>query len=154
MIATLRTLITLFSLAACCAQAQTYTIDWYTIDGGGGISSGGVYTLSGTIGQPDAGTHAGGNYSLIGGFWAVAAVIQTPGAPLLTIDRDVVTGAVTVSWTRPADGWILEQTGNMASPPAAIPWSPVPATTYQTNATHISITFPAPAGSRYYRLRQ
>jgi len=36
------------------ASAQPYSIDWYTIDGGGGVSSGGTYSLSGIIGQPDA----------------------------------------------------------------------------------------------------
>ena len=35
--------------------AQSYQIDWFTIDGGGGTSTGGVYSVSGTIGQPDAG---------------------------------------------------------------------------------------------------
>jgi len=33
------------------ARAQL-AIQWSTIDGGGGTSSGGAYTLSGTIGQP------------------------------------------------------------------------------------------------------
>ena len=52
------------------AYAQPYSITWYTIDGGGGTSSGGAYTVSGTIGQPDAGTLSGGVYTLAGGFWA------------------------------------------------------------------------------------
>lgn len=30
-------------------------INWHTTDGGGGTSNGGVYSVSGTIGQPDAG---------------------------------------------------------------------------------------------------
>src|SRR5207237_460684 len=42
-------------------------------DGGGGTSTGGGYSLSGTIGQPDASSFtspmSGGNYSLVGGFW-------------------------------------------------------------------------------------
>ena len=46
-----------------------YEIVWSTIDGGGGTSSGGSYTLSGTIGQPDAGEMSGGDYVLTGGFW-------------------------------------------------------------------------------------
>ena len=50
--------------------ADTYTIDWYTFDGGGTMSaSGGSYTLSGTIGQSDAGKLSGGAYTLNGGFW-------------------------------------------------------------------------------------
>ncbi len=47
-----------------------YTIDWYTIDGGGVQNlTGGTSTLSGTIGQFDAGTQNGGRYNLSGGFW-------------------------------------------------------------------------------------
>lgn len=49
-----------------------YTLDWWTVDGGGGTSSGGSYSLSGTIGQPDAGSATGGGYALSGGFWGGA----------------------------------------------------------------------------------
>ena len=45
-----------------------YEITWSTIDGGG-RSSGGDFALVGTIGQPDAGDMAGGDYQLSGGFW-------------------------------------------------------------------------------------
>ena len=51
------------------ARAQNYAIDWYTIDGGGGTSTGGVFSVSGTIGQPDAGVMSGGNFTVQGGFW-------------------------------------------------------------------------------------
>lgn len=47
-----------------------YEISWYSVDDGGAMNlSGGSYTLSGTIGQPDAGTLGGGTYTLNGGFW-------------------------------------------------------------------------------------
>jgi hypothetical protein len=32
------------------ANAQSYSIDWHTIEGGGGTSTGGVYSVSGSIG--------------------------------------------------------------------------------------------------------
>jgi hypothetical protein len=61
-------------------NAQTYSIDWYKIAGGGGTSSSGQYSVSGTIGQPDAGgAMTGGGYSLTGGFWSLISVVQTPG---------------------------------------------------------------------------
>ena len=48
--------------------AQQYSIDWYKLSGGG-TSTGGVYSVSGTIGQPDAsGAMTGGDYSSTGGF--------------------------------------------------------------------------------------
>ena len=53
------------------ASAQSLEISSYTIDGGGGTSAGGVYSLSGTIGQPDAGgPMTGGVFELAGGFWS------------------------------------------------------------------------------------
>jgi hypothetical protein len=59
-------------LAAPCAYAQLQ-IDWYTIDGGGGTSSGGSISITGTIGQPDAATSAGGGIECAGGFWGAFA---------------------------------------------------------------------------------
>jgi hypothetical protein len=48
-----------------------FSIDWYTIDGGGGTSAGGPFSLTGTIGQHDAHPSAaqGGEFALVGGFW-------------------------------------------------------------------------------------
>ena len=48
-----------------------YSLDWWTVDGGGATSgTGGSYSLGGSIGQPDAGTSSGGIYTLVGGFWS------------------------------------------------------------------------------------
>ncbi|MFN0134946.1 MAG: hypothetical protein ACKVS9_02390 [Phycisphaerae bacterium] len=51
------------------AVGQVFSIDWHTIDGGGGTSLGGLFEVSGTIGQPDAGVLTGGSFELSGGFW-------------------------------------------------------------------------------------
>jgi hypothetical protein len=62
------------SALAMAAQAQSggaFDLSWHTIDGGGSPSAGGGFSLNGTIGQPDAGTMSGGNYSLAGGFWGL-----------------------------------------------------------------------------------
>ena len=75
----------MFLSAVGVALAQTYSIDWFTTDGGGGTSTGAIYSISGTVGQPDAGLAMNsGTYSLTGGFWSILAV-QTPGAPLLSV---------------------------------------------------------------------
>ncbi len=57
------------------ALAQSYAIDWWTVDGGGAMwTTGGDFELSGTIGQPDAGAvMAGGAFELVGGFWPGAS---------------------------------------------------------------------------------
>lgn len=62
-----------------------YEVFWYTVDGGGGTSSGGGYRLDGTIGQPDAGSQQGGVYELAGGFWAgLASALHSLFLPLVT----------------------------------------------------------------------
>jgi hypothetical protein len=44
-------------------QAQSYSIGWYKIACGGAAAGGGQYSISGTIGQPDAGgAMSGGKY--------------------------------------------------------------------------------------------
>jgi hypothetical protein len=53
-------------------SAQPYSISWFTIDSGGGYSTGSNFELDGTIGQHDAGFMSGGSYELSGGFWAAA----------------------------------------------------------------------------------
>lgn len=73
----------LMLLQASLAHAQ-YDLSWFTIDGGGLMSStGGNYSLAGTIGQPDAGTFtspmAGGTFELVGGFWVSAPACACPG---------------------------------------------------------------------------
>jgi hypothetical protein len=55
--------------AALASSGGDYTLEWYTMDAGGGTSAGGDYILSGTIGQPDTGGMSAGIYSLSGGFW-------------------------------------------------------------------------------------
>ncbi|MFK7759485.1 MAG: GC-type dockerin domain-anchored protein [Phycisphaerales bacterium] len=68
-----------------------FSIPWSTIDGGGVLnSSGGSYTLSGTIGQPDAGaTMSGGSFSLTGGFWAGVGSTAAPCPADLTGEGDL-----------------------------------------------------------------
>jgi hypothetical protein len=60
------------------AHAQTgggYDLTWSSVDGGGyTFSTGGGYSLGGTVGQPDAGVMTGGGYTLGGGFWGGGAL--------------------------------------------------------------------------------
>ena len=91
-------------LAATSASAQTYTIPWWTVDGGGTMAaSGGTYSLSGTVGQPDAGVLSGGAHSVAGGFWGGAGqgsgVLEANLAVGLSDSPDPVTGLGTVTYT-------------------------------------------------------
>ena len=69
-----RSAIIVAALTASTAAAQPFEITSSTIDNGGGTLTSASYTLSGTIGQPDAGeTLVGSTYELRGGFWTANA---------------------------------------------------------------------------------
>jgi hypothetical protein len=50
------------------AQSGQFDLTWHSIDGGGGSSGGGEFVLRGAIGQPEAGSLSGGDFTLGGGF--------------------------------------------------------------------------------------
>ena len=128
--------------------AQSYSIDWFKIAGGGGTSSGGTYQVSGTIGQPDAsGAMTGGNYSLTGGFWSLIAVVQTTGLPNLTITHSG--SSIIISWPN-TGSYTLLQNNNLAASANWITTSYIISTNIGTN----SITIPSPQGNLFFRLTQ
>jgi hypothetical protein len=130
-------------LAAAAVHAQQYSVDWYKISGGGGTSTNGRYSLSGTIGQPDAsGAMHGGNYSVTGGFWSLYAV-QTPGAPLLTIT--FVGNQAVVSWDSSITGWTLQTNANLTTPT----WG-----NFLGNVVNNSVTNSPSKGNVFFRLKQ
>jgi hypothetical protein len=97
------------------AQSTNFNINWYKVAGGGGTCTNGVYTLSGTIGQPDASpvSASDGYYTVTGGFWSLIAV-QTPGAPVLTITH--VGNKAVISWDPSVAGWTLQTNVNLGTP--------------------------------------
>ncbi len=133
-------------LLALSASAQSYSIDWYKVAGGGGTSTNGQYSLSGTIGQHDAsGPLTGGNYSLTGGFWALYAV-PTTGAPTLRIVLTTTNTAV-VAWPSVSSGWKLQQNLNLST----TTWT-TPSESVNDNGTEKFIIVKPPVGNRFYRL--
>lgn len=139
----------LLTLAAFCfcAQAQ-FSLDWSTIDGGGGTSTGGVYSVTGTIGQPDAGTMSGGNFTLAGGFWGVLAAVQPPGAPLLSVTL-TPTNTVVVWWALSETSWQLQATTNLVTTGSI--WT---SRAYITNGANCVYIESPPSGNRFYRLHK
>lgn len=126
------------------AISQTYRIDWYSIDAGGGTSSGGAYAMASTIGQPDATpiTLTGGTYSLQGGFWPGIVTATAGGdSPLLALQ--IVGGNVILSWLPATTGFQLEQADTLASPSA---WQSCP----EGNP----VSLPIEGSTRFYRLRK
>ena len=74
------TITTLGVLALSAGAAAQYAITSSTIDGGGATLTGSTYTLTGTVGQPDASDISiGATYENTGGFWPGAASAPPPG---------------------------------------------------------------------------
>jgi hypothetical protein len=143
----MKTLSLLFGLLVpAVGLAQQYSLDWSTIDGGGGTSTGGVYSITGTIGQPDAGAMSGGNFTLVGGFWGVAAV-QTPGAPPLWATLTPPNTAL-IWWALSPTSWRLQATTNLV--PTGGVWTDC---SYQTNGAIGYRLESPPSGNRFYRLQ-
>jgi hypothetical protein len=137
----------LLALTGATGRAQNYSIDWHKIAGGGGTSTGGVYQVSGTIGQPDAGVAmTGGNYSLSGGYWSLFAV-QTPGAPFLTITRSGDNAIV--SWSSPSTGFTLQTNSNLA----ISNWGDYAGPVGDDGTTKTATNAP-PAGNLFFRLEK
>jgi hypothetical protein len=126
--------------------AQSYSINWYKVAGGGGTSTGATYQVTGTIGQPDAGgPMTGGSYSVTGGFWSLISVVQTPGTPNLTITYSA--NNVIVSW--PDTGsYTLQQNANLA---LANGWTTSGYSITTANGTN-SVTISPPTGNLFFRL--
>jgi hypothetical protein len=144
----LKAILAALTLAACSAQAQTnYTVDWFTIDGGGGTSTGGTYTVSGTIGQPDAGTMSGGQYSITRGYWGLIAAVETPGLPNLSI-RYLAPTSVVVSWLN-SGTYTLQTNASLGT----TNWTAYGGSVITSNGTN-SATVTPPAGNLYFRLKQ
>jgi hypothetical protein len=128
-----------------------YSINWYKIASGGGTSAstngGSIFSVSGIIGQPDAGgAMTGGSYSVTSGFWSFISVTNSPGLPFLTITHSG--NSVTVSWPN-TGSYTLEQNSNLA---ALAGWttSGYPVSTNANGTNSITIT-PA-TGTLFFRL--
>ena len=133
------------------ASAQQYAIEWFKIAGGGAMqSTGGVYALSGTIGQVDTGRVASTNdhYRLEAGFWAIA--IQQLGYPELNITQSATNALV--SWVTTETGLLLQSATDLATPTAWVNTGLIPVVTGGT--TNI-VTVPLnPAQRQFFRLRR
>ena len=107
-------------------HAQSYSVDWHKIAGGGGTSTNGQYSVS-------------------GGYWSLINVVQTAGLPNLIITHAGST--VTVSWPN-TGSYTLQQSANLAS---VNNWATSGYSITTANGTN-SITLTSPTGNLFFRL--
>lgn len=94
------------------AQTADFSIQPNEIDAGGGTTTGGSYALFGAIGQSDAGSLAGGTYSLEGGVVpGLFGTVSIPDGPTLQIIS--AGSAVTISWTPASPGFVLQESSDL-----------------------------------------
>jgi hypothetical protein len=122
------------------SHAQPFNIDWFTIGMGGGVSSGGPFTLATTLGAAEGEHSSGGNITLDGGFAPALEVPSPTTAPRLLIQQAGLN--VVISWQdEEAVGFVLEESTSLP-----LSWGP---SASGTPATII------PAGkAKFYRLRK
>jgi hypothetical protein len=130
-------------------NAQDYVIDWATVDSGGGTSTDSVYSVSGTIGQPEAGGPLTvDDFSLVGGFWAILDSGESPNSRVLSIAL-TATNTVLISWPSPNAGLVLQQNAELTT----ANWTDV-AQTPADDGTTVSLVLPLSGGATYFRLRR
>ena len=128
------------------AQTEDYAIDWFSLDCGGGTSSDDVYSVSGTIGQPEASEVADADWTLIGGFWAATVETSSPTLPKLNVTP--VGNTLVLSWPASAPGFVLEQNANLLQFDG---WHSVNLPVELINGQN-TVTVPASGVRVYYRL--
>lgn len=133
----------LLGLSTLAASAQSFAISPSAITGGGGESGGSQFAIRGHIGQHEATTTAmqGSRFGVTAGFEALLVVIQTPGAPHLTVTLDG--GNVTISWPAQFTGWTLQQSGNLAT---LANWQST------SGVSNNSVTLPLATSRTFFRL--
>jgi hypothetical protein len=145
-----------FGSTASAATTTGFEVSWWTVDGGGGVSSGGDFEVTGTIAQPDAASWlVSGCWSVDPGFWGEYAVVATPGAPALRI-RLLNASTVRVSFTSGCDDWVLQWATTLNNEPPPTAWTDDPASELIPVGDELVRDFHMPSwGPRlFFRLRR
>jgi hypothetical protein len=90
---------------------------------------------------------SGGNFSLTGGFWSLFSVVQTPGAPFLSLQL-TATNTVLLFWPASVTGFNLQQNPGLN----ALGWSAITNTPALLGGEY-QVTVGLSAGNRFFRLK-
>ncbi len=145
---TFRSLLPLPLLALGAAQAaDSFSLDWFSIDGGGGTARGAAFELSATIGQPDAAVMQGGPFTLNAGFWPGPAPKVVAVQPVLSAGR--IGDVLVLAWPAASGAFALERSGDLSDPSA---WQGVPVQP-QPVGPELQVTLPRGTATAFFRLR-
>jgi len=137
---------------ALAGAAESLSIDWYIVDGGGSTSAG-EFTLSGTVGQPDAGAliASGYDFAIFGGYWGqLGDVIPVPAErPVLSISF-ANANSLLLSWPASQTGYLVQKRradaqswNDLASIPVVV-----------GNEYQVTLSFTPADAPTYFRVRK
>ncbi len=147
----MKSFLLLLLMATVASGNPRFAITKSTIDAGGTRAPGARFTLTGTIGQPDAAprfTSPDGRFSLEPGFWSPHSVVQLPDFPLLVM-RAGANGSIVIAWPVGANGFILQSSPDL-SPES---WRDVGIRPVDTALEHM-VTVSSLAPRAFFRLRR
>lgn len=99
----------LAAVAVCVSTyAQTYVVDSFRVQAGGGESNGAEFTVDGALETTDPGTSAGDGFTVSGSLIARLAVQSSGGAPTLFIQGS--SEGITLTWADATGEFVLEET--------------------------------------------
>ena len=129
--------------AAVANAGAQYTIDWFTMDGGGGSGTAGSFAMGGTLGQIDATSGSAGSVVFLGGYWSAIAE-ELPLLRIFRFERNII-----LTWPDPSPGFFLEGTPDLVVPN----WNKVPIDPVVVEDEKQVIWGP-PVGNYFFRLHR
>lgn len=127
---------------------EGFSIEWQVLDATVGTSTGGSYSITGIIGQPNASTPmTGGEFSISGGVTGLAVALREQNSPALRIEPR---GAnLLIAWPSSGMGFHLQQSSSLITPG----WNEVLVTPTVAGSEN-QILLPFAAGHRFFRLHK
>ncbi len=143
----------LLILPARVAVGQTVQLIPFAPSAGGGRSHGDQGTLvAGTIGQAFSARSrsAGREYAVQSGIQGIVTLLQSLGAPRLSLERTAA-GDATLRWSSGTTNWTVQQTSALAPRPEDTVWSNLPTAPVSIDGT-FQVAIPLRAENRFFRL--
>jgi hypothetical protein len=141
----MRSLLLFTSLSVCTLTAvnaaDTYSLTWFATSVRGGISSGGIYSVSAMVTPPISGAVAGSAFRIEAGLTGLLGFQSDDNARSLLITIDAQ-GNVQISWPPVIPGLVLQESDSLLN----ARWSNSP------NGTRSPAIIPAGEKARFFRL--
>jgi len=131
----------LVSVLPAVAADPLFSLQRGVVAPGGGTSTGGAFSVTGTVGETCAGSPLayGAKFDLASGFWAGRPAVMWPEAEILQITPLSAGGySATMIWAPSRSGWRLEYSFGLSE------WNPLLSSTTAEPVTTLNFSSPGP----------